>query len=167
MKWGLDNMLKEEKEIHDKDLEIIEGEFIKINRSRVTNVEGGHVEMQQVCALSIDGERIETTQTAALMLRGSDITLNHSASMATVSGSTNINYSFLPVSVSKGETTINRSAAGLIISRDLKAENSSALIVLANKVEGTLTTLLDLKTTVALGAVAGGLFGLLMLFRKK
>jgi len=160
-------MSKIEKEIQDKDMEIIEGEFININRSKVTNVEGGHIEMQQVCALSIDGERIDATQSAALMLRGSDITLNHCVSMTTFSGSSNINYSFLPVSVSKGETTINRSAAGLIISRHVKAENSSALIVLTNKVEGNLTTLLDLKTTVALTAVAGGLLGLLMLFRRK
>lgn len=160
-------MIKKKKEVQDKDLDIIEGEFININRSKVTNVEGGHIEMQQICALSIDGERIDTTQSAALMLRGSDVTINHSISMATVSGSTNINYSFLPVSVSKGETTINGSAAGLIISRDVKAENSSALIVLTNKVEGNLTTLLDLKTTAALGAIAGGLLGLLMLFRRR
>jgi len=160
-------MLKKEKEIQDKDLEIIEGEFININRSKVTNVEGGHIEMQQVCALSIDGERINTAQSAALMLRGTEISMDHGVSMATFAGNTNINNSFLPVSVSKGETTINRSAAGLIISRDVKVKNSSALVVLANKVEGNLTTLLDLKTTVALGAVAGGLFGLLMLFRRK
>lgn len=160
-------MGKGKRKIQDKDLEIIEGEFINISRSKVTNVEGGHIEMQQVCALSIDGERIDTTQSATLMLRGSDITMSHGVSIATVSGSTNINYSFLPVSVSKGETTINRSAAGLIMARDVKVENSSALIVLANKVEGNLTTLLDLKTTVALSAVAGGLLGLLMLFRRR
>jgi len=140
-------MLKKEKEIQDKDLEIIEGEFININRSKVTNVEGGHIEMQQVCALSIDGERINTAQSAALMLRGTEISMDHGVSMATFAGNTNINNSFLPVSV--------------------KVKNSSALVVLANKVEGNLTTLLDLKTTVALGAVAGGLFGLLMLFRRK
>ena len=51
-------MGKEGQEIKEKDLEIIEGEFVTISQSTVRSVEGGHVEMQQVGALSIDGERI-------------------------------------------------------------------------------------------------------------
>jgi hypothetical protein len=41
------------------------------------------------------------------------------------------------------------------------------LVVIANRVDGQLTTLLDLKSTVVLGAIAGGILGLISLFRRR
>lgn len=158
---------KEEKNIENQNLEIIEGEFINIAQSTVRNVEGGHIEMQQVCTLSIDGERVETTQVAAGIIRGNNVNMNQSISLATVSSDLAINYSFSPVSLSRGETTVDRSAVGVIAAGSVKAENSSALLVLANEVDGNLTTLLDWKSTAALGAVIGGIWGLLSLFRRR
>jgi hypothetical protein len=160
-------MVKEERDLQEKELEIIEGEFINISQSTVRNIEGGHIEMQQVGALSIDGERIEVTQGAALMVRGDNIGLNQSISGLTIGDTTSINFSFTPLSVSKGETAVHRSAAGIIAAADIRAENSSALLVLANKVEGNLTTLFDWKSALAVGAVAGGIWGLLSLVRKR
>ncbi|SPQ01214.1 conserved hypothetical protein [Candidatus Sulfobium mesophilum] len=160
-------MEKEEKDIRDRDLEIIEGEFININQSTVRNVEGGHVEMQQVGALSVDGEKIEATQCASALTHGDEIFFNQSISTVTIGNNTTVNYSFSPVSLSRYETTLNRSAAGLVAAGSVKADNSVALMVLANKVEGELTTLLDWKSAVAIGAVVGGVWGLLSLLRRK
>lgn len=160
-------MVKEERDLQEKDVEIIEGEFINITQSTVRNIEGGHIEMQQVGALSIDGERIEVTQGASLMVRGDDVGLNQSISGLTIGDTTSINFSFTPLSISKHETVVNRSAAGIIAAGDVRAENSSALLVLANKVEGNITTLFDWKSALAAGAVAGGIWGLLSLIRKR
>lgn len=160
-------MEKEQKNIRDQALEIIEGEFVTISQSTVRNVEGGHIEMQQVCALSIDGERVETTQAAAAVVRGNHLDMHQSISLATVSSDTSINYSFSPVSVSRGDTRIDRSAVGVVAAGTVKAENTAALLVLSSEVDGNLTTLLDWKSTVALGAVIGGVWGLLSLFRRR
>ncbi len=159
--------VRDETDLQEKDLEIIEGEFVNISQSTVRNIEGGHIEMQQVGALSVDGERIEVTQGAALLVRGEDVGLNQSISGVTLGDTTSINFSFTPVAVSKHEMTVTRSAAGIVAAGRVKTDNSSALLVLANKVEGNLTTLFDWKSAMAVGAVAGGIWGLLSLLRRR
>jgi hypothetical protein len=160
-------MAKDEQELQEKDVEIIEGEFINISQSSVRNIEGGHIEMQQVGALSIDGDKIEVTQGAAILIRGEDVGINQSISFSSIGENTSINFSFIPLAVSKNDTTVHRSAAGIIAAATVKAENSSALLVLAKNVEGNLTTLFDWKSAAAVGAVAGGIWGFFSLLRRR
>lgn len=160
-------MEKAEQVLQGKDLDIIEGELVRISQSTVRNVEGSHVEMQQVGALSIDGEKVEATQSAALVLHGENVSLHQSIAGALVSGNTTLNYSCTPLSLSKGETGMSGSAAGIIVSGTVRTENSASLLLLANRVEGDVNTLLDWKSALALGAVLGGVFGVFSLLRRK
>jgi len=160
-------MKKEEREIEKKDLEFVEGEFINIKQSTIRAVEGGHIELQQVGALSIDGEKLEVTQGASVILRGDDISLNQSLSAVTVGEKVSIDFSFSPMSVSRENTTVNRSAVGLMAAKDISSENSSAFLVVANKIEGNITTLLDWRSALALGGVLGGIWGFLSLLRRR
>lgn len=155
------------KEIEGEDLEFIEAEFITVRQSSIRAVEGGHVELQQVGALSIDGERIEMTQGASVISHGSEVSLNQSMSMITAGDTTNLNYSFSPITLSRDTASVNRSAVGIIGAMEVKAENTSAVIVIANKLEGEVTTLFDWRSALAFGAVIGGALGLLSLFRKR
>jgi hypothetical protein len=167
MKQGGNKMEKVEKELLEKDLDIIEGEFIKISQSTVRNLEGANIEMQQVGAMSIDGEKIEASQCAALMIRGDSVSMHQGASMVSIGNNMSLNFSCTPVSISKGDTALNKSAAGIVASANVKSENSTALFVIANKVEGNITTLFDWKSTLAIGAVLGGVFGMLSLIKRK
>lgn len=151
------------RELEKSDFEFIEGEFINIKQSTVRAVEGGHIELQQVGALSIDGEKVEVTQGATAILRGHDISLNQSISAVTAADNVSINFSFSPMSISREQTTINRSAVGFMAAKDVKSENTSAFLVVANKIEGNVTTLLDWHSALALGAVFGGVWGFLSL----
>jgi hypothetical protein len=160
-------MYKEEKELQESDFEFIEGEFVNIKQSTVRAVEGGHIELQQVGALSIDGERVEVTQGASAILRGNDIHLNQSISAVTAGENVSINFSFSPMSLSREQTTVTRSAVGFMAAKDIRSENTSALLVVGNKIEGNVTTLLDWRSALALGAVFGGVWGLLSLFRRR
>jgi hypothetical protein len=160
-------MRKEEKELEKSSFEIIEGEFINIRQSTVRSVEGGHVELQQVGAFSIDAERMEVTQGAAVILRGNDISLNQSISAITAGENVSTQFSLAPVSLSKEHTEVNKSAVGLLIAPSVRAESTSALFVVANKVEGNITTLLDCRSALVLGAALGGLLGFFTLLRRK
>ena len=160
-------MKKEEREIEKSDLEFIEGEFINIKQSTIRSVEGGHIELHQVGALSIDGEKLEVTQGAMVVLQGSDISLNQSISGVTAGENVSINYSLSPVSISKENTEVNRSAVGILAAQTVKAENTSALLIVANKVEGNVTTLLNWRSALALGATLGGLLGFLSLLKRR
>ncbi len=160
-------MRKEERELEKSDLEFIEGEFVNIKQSTIRAVEGGHIELQQVGALSIDGERVEVTQGASAILRGNDISLNQSVSAVTAADNVSINFSLSPVTISREQITANRSAVGIMAARDIKSENTSAFLVISNKIEGNITTLLDWRSAFALGAVFGGLWGFFSLLLKR
>lgn len=160
-------MDEKEQEIKGRDLEIIEGEFVKISQSSVRNVEGRHIEMEQVCALSVDGEKIEAAQGAALMISGNDITMNQSVSMAVVANKAKLKFSCVPVSLTREDANIKKSAAGIIAANHVKAENSAAFLVLARSVDGNINTLLDWKSAAACGAVLGGIWGLFTVLRRR
>ncbi|HYA31761.1 MAG TPA: hypothetical protein VED67_03305 [Thermodesulfovibrionales bacterium] len=155
------------KDITGEKVDFIEAEFVTIKQSSVRSVEGGHVEVQQVGALSIDGERIEVTQGASAIIRGDEVNLNQSISLLTTGNTTSVNSSFSPVVLSRAHATVDRSAVGIMGAREIKAENASSLLMIASRVEGTVTTLLDWKSALALGAVIGGAMGFLSLFRKR
>ncbi len=159
--------MSKEKELEKSDLEFVEGEFINIKQSTVRSVEGGHVELQQVGALSIDAERMEVTQGASVILKGNDVTLNQSICALIAGEKVSMQFSFSPVSISKENTEVNRSAVGILAAQSVKAENTSALLIIANKVEGNVTTLLDWRSALALGATFGGLLGFLSLMKRR
>ena len=155
------------KDIEGEELDFIEAEFVTIKQSSVRAIEGGHVEVQQVGALSIDGERVEVTQGASAIVRGAEVNLNQSISLLTTGNNTTVNSSFTPVLLSRDKATVDRSAVGIMGAREIKAENASSLLMIASKVEGEVTTLLDWKSALALGAVVGGALGFLSLFRRR
>lgn len=153
--------------IKEKDVEIIEAESVSIKQSSVRSVEGGHIDMQQVGALSIDADRIEVTQGAACIVRGNDVNLNQSISAVTAGNNTSLNFSFSPMVVSKEEAVSNKSAVGVMAAMNIKVKHSTSVLMLANNVEGNVTTLFDWRSALAVGAVFGGMWGLFSLFRKR
>jgi len=160
-------MDKQELELNKRDIEFIEGEFVHITQSTVRSVEGGHVELQHVCALSIDGEKVEVTQGAAGILKGNDISLNQSISMVTAADNLSLNFSLSPVNITREQTTSSRSAVGIMAAREIKSDNTSAFLVVAGKIEGNVTTLLDWRSALGLGAVFGGVWGLFSLLMRR
>lgn len=161
-------MRNEETELEKSALEFIEGEFITIKQSTVRSVEGGHVDLQQVGAFSIDGEKIDATQSASGILKGNEVHLNQSISAVTAADSISLDYSFAPLTISRAQATSSHSAVGMMAAREIASDNTSAFLVIANRVEGNMTTLLDWRSALALGAVAGGIWGLFsLLFRRK
>ena len=155
------------KEIEGEDLEFIEAEFVNIKQSSIRAVEGGHVELQQVGALSIDGERVEVTQSASAVIHGGNVDINQSVSFIAAGNTIGLNYSFSALSLARDSATVNRSAVGVIGALEVHAEHTSAIMLIANKVEGEVTTILDWRSALALGAVVGGALGFLSLFRRR
>lgn len=156
-----------ERDLEGESLDFVEAEFANIRQSTIRAVEGGHIELQQVGALSIDGERIEATQSASAILRGKTVNLNQSISLLSIGENNELNASFSPIMLSRDSANINRSAVGIVGGKDVKVENSSTLMMIAGRVEGNVTTLLDWRSALALGAIAGGVMGLMSLLKRK
>ncbi|NOY38802.1 MAG: hypothetical protein GXO95_00755 [Nitrospirae bacterium] len=62
---------------------------------------------------------------------------------------------------------MKQSASCIIAARDIKAENTRSIFLLAGNVEGNVQTVFDWKSTLSLGAVVGGLIGFLSLLKKR
>jgi len=154
-------------DIEGGDLDLVEAEFANIRQSNVRAVEGGHIELQRVAALSIDGDRIEATRALSFVNTGTTMTLHQSATMLTAGTAVDMNFSWAPVTVSAHETEVNRSNVGVMIANEIHAEDSMSLIMIGKNVHGNVTTLLDWRSAAAIGAVAGGIFGLFSLLRRR
>ncbi|MBI5195078.1 MAG: hypothetical protein HZA10_02010 [Nitrospirae bacterium] len=154
-------------EVKSGDAQMVEGEFINVNQCSVKSVEGGHVELQQVGAFTIDGEKIDVTQGAAFILRGNELNINQSVSGMTIAENASLNFSLTPLAVAKEKISIDKSAVGVMISKEIKAGSASSLIMVANTVKGNVNTLLDWRSALAFGAVVGGVLGLVNLLRNK
>jgi len=154
-------------DIESQNLDIVEAEFMNIRQSTIKAVEGGHIELQQVGSLSIDGERVEVTQGAAVIMKGDSLTLNQSIGVIATGGIINLNFSAAPVTVSAGDATVEKSAVGVLAARNIEAHNSTALLMIGQNINGNVTTLLDWRSALAIGGIAGGIFGLFSLFRKR
>ena len=160
-------MSKNTLDIESKNLDIVEAEFINIRQSTVRAVEGGHVELQQVGSLGIEGERIEVTQGAAVVMKGDNLSLNQSVGMVATGTITNLNFSCVPVAVSVEEANINKSAVGIVAARNITSNHSTSLLLVGQNVSGNVTTLIDWRSALAITAVAGGIFGIFSLFRRR
>ncbi len=157
-----------EERIEKKNIDIAEGDVVNITQSTVRSVDGDHVELQQVGALSIDGERINIDQGASCLIKGDSLNLNQSiVGMAAASSRLNMHSSLSTLTLSRDSIDIKDSASLLVAGRDVKAENVKTLFLAAANVEGDVKTLFDWRSALSLGAVLGGVIGLVALLRKR
>lgn len=159
-------MRTKKEEIEKKELSVVDADFVNVSQSTVRSVEGGHVELEQVLSLSVDAERVDSTQTAAMIIRGEQVNQTQSISLFTAGQNTEINSSLVPISLSAQNTVLNSSLSGITVARDLTANEVKTVFLVSNKVEGDVKTFFDWKGVLALGAIAGGLLGLMALLKK-
>ncbi len=157
----------QQKEISEEELNIVDAEIVKMRQCTVRSVEGGHIEMEQVGAISIDAERLEASQTASMMIQGKDLNLDQSISCITISNNVGLGYSLSPVILSRSHADVRDSATGIMVGNKVTSNNTKTLLLLANRVEGDVKTILDWKSAISLGAVIGGVLGFFSLLRNK
>ncbi|MCX8030170.1 MAG: hypothetical protein N3A59_01130 [Thermodesulfovibrionales bacterium] len=160
-------MEKIEQEIEGKSLDIVEADILKIRQSTMRAAEGIHVELQQSAALTVDADRAEMTQGGSVVVRGKNLSLNQSIGIICCGDNTNMNLSFSPISVNTGEVTINKSAIGIMASKDIQANNSATLFMIGRNISGEVNTIIDWRSALAFGIVAGGIYGLIQLLKKR
>jgi hypothetical protein len=51
--------------------------------------------------------------------------------------------------------------------KEINSDNSSTILMIGKNINGNVTTLLDWRSALAIGAVTGGIFGLFSLLRKR
>jgi len=154
--------------VEKKEIQVVEGEFINIKQSSVRSVDGGHIEMEKVCAVAIDGEQADIVQSAVGVAKAEALNMNNCVNILSVTGQASLNSSCSLVTLAgKGIDEVNRSNVGVMVSNNIHAENTSALIMVANNVSGNVKTFMDWRSALAFGAAFGGVFGLMKILSKK
>ena len=101
------------------------------------------------------------------MISGNDVTMNQSMGLIVAGNNTKLKYSCVPLSLTRENASVKKSAAGIIAANTVKVENSAAVLVLAKNIDGNINTLLDWKSAAAFGGVLGGIWGLFTLLRRR
>ena len=70
------------------------------------------------------------------------------------------------VLLARGDVTMDQSGAVAMVARNVKAENSGVVFLLARDVDGTVNAAFGPRESVIFGAVAGAVAGLVMLLAK-
>jgi hypothetical protein len=91
-------------------------------------------------------------QSAPFFTACNKATLASSASAAVVAGES---------------ASAEQSLIGMVAAREVKVKDSRSMLLLANKVEGNVTTIMDTRTALGFGLVAGGILGLISLLRSR
>jgi hypothetical protein len=156
---------KKTEELSEKDITKVDAGSVTLDRCKVKYLEGKNVRMQQTCAFSVEAETVENRHGISGLLRGENIDIGQSCTLAATGQKTSQNFSISNVTAAE-QAEMNSSAACVVASKDVRMIDSTAVLVLANRVEGNVNTLLDWRSALSLGAVMGGILGLLSLLRR-
>jgi hypothetical protein len=156
---------KKPEELSEKEIAKVKADSVTLNRCRVKSLEGKNVRVQQTCALSVDAETIENRHGISGVLNGENIDIGQSCTLAAAGQKTTQNFSISYVTAAE-QAEMNSSAACVVASKEVRMIDSTAVLVLANRVEGNINTLFDWRSALSLGAVMGGILGLFSLLRR-
>lgn len=98
------------------------------------------------------------TQTADLTASEAGVVLSEGAVTMEQAGA--------QVLLARGDVTMDQSGAVAMIARNVKAENSGTVLLLARQVEGTVNAAFGPRESVIFGAVAGAVAGLVLLLAR-
>lgn len=171
--------MEEQKESNVGD---VTAESVNIIQGGARNVQGTHVTLRQAGAQSITADSLVIRQGGVVkaqadqvdMLQGGIVfaktqTANLTASQAGAilsEGNVTMEQAGAQMLLARGDVTMELSGAVVMAARNVKAENSGVVFLLASQVEGTVNTAFGPRESVIFGAVAGALAGLVLLLAR-
>ena len=164
------------------DMGDVTAESVNIIQGGARNVKGTHVTLRQAGAQSITvdnlvirqggvvqarADRLEMLSGGIVLAQTQTATLTASQAGAVLSeGNVTMEQSGAQMLLARGDVTMEQSGAVAMIARNVKAENSGVVFLLASQVEGTVNAAFGPRESVIFGAVAGAVTGLVLLLAR-
>lgn len=134
-------------EVSGEELTALENELVgdvtansvEMTQSGAQTIKAQEVRLHQSGAQSIEAEKVTIRQGGALAVRGETIDLERSGALV----------------VSGQEVEITQGGAGVLVAGKIKADEVRSIFVASGPIEGSVTTMLDQKSALALGAALG------------
>ncbi len=141
-------------------LETVKAELVRMHQSSATEIQAEDVELNMSSAANVNSARVSTTTSAIAALQSVEVTTQNSVVGA--AQAERMSLSGVAGAVLAGNVELQNSHVGILAGRKVRGEQIKSVILLAGKVEGNVTTMMDTRGALIAGLV-GGLFAGIML----
>jgi len=146
--------------ISQADVQSVHAELVRMHQASAENIIADEVELQQSAAGNMKANHVSAHQSALARVEAGEVLAQNSAlgfvqaEKVSVSGYTG--------AVLAGSADLHHGMAGFVAGREVHVQNARTILLVAQNVNGNVTTLVDSRSALIAGLV-GGLFAGLML----
>jgi hypothetical protein len=131
--------------MHQSSAQVINGEDVELNQSAALEVNAGSISVRQSILAFAHADVVSVQEGAVLAARAEKMSINGNAGL-----------------VVAGNVDFGNAYTGILTGQEIRGERIESVILLARKVEGNVTTVIDSRGALIAGLV-GGLFAGIML----
>jgi hypothetical protein len=156
--------------LHDTEAACIQAELVRASASTIKQLNAQEVDLRNSWAVVVNADTVNARKTGIAHLEAGNFTLLEGTVIAAKTNASTIN-GRAGVVISDS-TRIDNGSSGVLISREVHGENIRTGILISRNVDGNVETLMDTRSTVLAGLVAGAVVGSILmlgqfLFRRK
>jgi len=162
-----DNQPSLNPEISNEISRRIIGNQVVVRQGGAQSIEADHLIIRQGGAAKANATRLDVTQGFVGYMQTDAASLTAAkAGVILAKGDTHMDQSLSQLFITKGNVTVDQSAFGALVAKDVKIESSSSIFLIAKKVEGNVTTLFGPRESLLFGAITGLVGGVVLLMSK-
>lgn len=142
-------------------VESIEAELVRMHQSAAQEITAEEVELHQSIALDVTTASMTSHETALGVVSTKDAQMINSAAGAIRAD--NVALTGQVGLVMAGSANLGNTYAGLVAGREVRGERIETLILLGNRIEGNVQTVVDTRGALLAGLTGGLVTGLMLL----
>lgn len=137
---------------------------VTISQGGTQSVTAGDVTIRQGGAVSVKADTLDMTMGGIVGAQTQTASLTASEAVGILAGgNVSMDQSAAGILVTAGDVKMDQCGAGAIIAREVKADKSATVFLVAGKVSGNVKTQFGTRDSLIFGAVVGAIVGLTML----
>ena len=143
------------------DVDTVNAEKVQMHQSSARAINAENVDLSQSGALNLQGDRVAANLSGLVIVQANDVDMQNSGAAAIRAG--NVFLNGYAGAVAAGSVEFGHSYAGLLAGREVRGEKIESVVLLAGKVEGDVTTVIDTRGALIAGLVGGLFAGIILL----
>jgi hypothetical protein len=166
----LDRDYPEVVNMHETEAASVQAELVRASASQIKQLSAQEVDLRDSVAVVVNAETVNARKTGVAHLEAGNFTLLDGTVLVSKSNSATLKGRAGVVMA--GTAGIENGSVVVLASRSVKADSIRTGILISRNVEGSVETLMDTRSTILAGVVAGAVLGSLLLlgqflFRRK
>ena len=158
------NQSADESEISQQYMKRLVANQLTIRQGAANSVEANEVVMRQAAVLRLKTEQVDASGSALGIVQTQAARLdNTSVAVVNSNGNVIMDQSLSNALVARGDVSMDQSAALVLVSKRVSVKNSQTVFLIAQHVDGDVTTMFNSQDAVIFGIAAGLVGGVFML----